>query len=68
MRRPDDNAEALINRLDAYHKQTIPVTDYYAKKGLYKAVDASLEANKVHENLVSIFSELKKKVLFDRKI
>ncbi len=64
MRRPDDNAEALIKRLDAYHKQTIPVTGYYAKQGLYKAIDAAREPEEVHSNLVSIFDNLKKKVSF----
>ena len=31
MKRKDDNAETLKSRLDAFHKQTQPVIDYYAK-------------------------------------
>ena len=32
--RPDDNEEALTTRLEAYNKQTKPLLDFYAKKGL----------------------------------
>ena len=62
MRRPDDNADALVKRLDAYHKQTIPVTEYYAKKGLYKCVDAAQPSNIVASSLASLFDNLKKQV------
>ena len=31
VRRPDDNEEALKTRLAAYHAQTKPLADYYAK-------------------------------------
>jgi adenylate kinase len=31
-RRADDNAATLPTRLDAYHKQTSPLVDYYKAK------------------------------------
>jgi adenylate kinase len=37
--RADDNAETLKTRLDAYRKQTAPVSAYYAGKGALKQVD-----------------------------
>ena len=37
--RADDNAEVLKTRLDAYRKQTAPVSAYYAGKGALKRVD-----------------------------
>lgn len=37
--RSDDNPEAFKARLAAYHAQTAPVADYYAKKGLLKSAD-----------------------------
>lgn len=37
--RADDNAEILKTRLDAYRKQTAPVSAYYAGKGTLKQVD-----------------------------
>lgn len=36
VQRPDDNEEALSIRLEAYNKQTKPLLDFYAKKGLLK--------------------------------
>lgn len=36
VQRPDDNEEALNIRLEAYSKQTKPLLDFYAKKGLLK--------------------------------
>ena len=41
VQRPDDNEEALNTRLDAYMKQTKPLLDYYAKKGLLKNFDGT---------------------------
>src|SRR6266436_5981154 len=43
--RPDDNAESLRKRLDAYRALTAPLTGYYASKGMLKTVDgmASIE-------------------------
>ncbi|XP_064116270.1 adenylate kinase-like isoform X2 [Macrobrachium nipponense] len=32
IRRSDDNPETLMRRLAAYHKQTAPLVDYYARK------------------------------------
>lgn len=32
IKRKDDNADTLKARLDAFHKQTTPVIEYYAKK------------------------------------
>ena len=37
--RADDTPEALKTRLDAYHAETAPVADFYAKKGALKTVD-----------------------------
>jgi adenylate kinase len=44
--RPDDNAEALKVRLEAYRQQTAPILPYYEERGLLRTVDAmqSIEA------------------------
>ena len=47
MRRPDDNADTLRTRLKAFHEQTKPVVDYYAKQGLYSPIDANQKAQKI---------------------
>ncbi|XP_059613466.1 adenylate kinase [Phlebotomus argentipes] len=55
IRRSDDNVEALKKRLDAYHKQTRPLVDYYALRGLHYRVDAAKKASEVFQNIDSIF-------------
>jgi len=54
MKRKDDNEEALKKRLDAFHKQTKPVVDYYAKQGLYTPINA----NQKSETVKSIIAEI----------
>lgn len=55
IRRSDDNAEALKKRLESYHRQTRPLTQYYALRGLHFQVDAAKKANDVFEKIDSIF-------------
>jgi len=38
-RRPDDNAETVRARLDAYHRQTAPILPYYRDRGVLEEVD-----------------------------
>lgn len=47
VQRPDDNEEAIRNRLRIYHEQTQPVAEFYRKKGLLKEIDASKEILRV---------------------
>lgn len=69
VRRTDDNPEALKKRLDSYHKQTKPLADYYAKRGLHVAVDASQPPKMVFAAIQSIFSAAtsKDKIMFMNK-
>lgn len=39
-RRSDDNAEAVVARLEAFHAQTAPLIDYYSQRGVLHRVDA----------------------------
>ncbi|XP_005182263.1 adenylate kinase [Musca domestica] len=55
MRRSDDNAEALKKRLESYHRQTKPLVDYYALRGLHFAVDAAKKSSDVFSHIDSIF-------------
>lgn len=57
MRRSDDNAQALVKRLESYHKQTKPLADYYALRGLHFRVDAARSASQVFDNIDSIFTK-----------
>src|SRR5436305_13451000 len=38
--RPDDNEEAVRKRLEAFHRQTLPVATYYQAKDTLRPVDA----------------------------
>lgn len=55
IRRSDDNPDALKKRLEAYHKQTRPLVDYYQLRGLHHRVDASKAAFDVFDSIDSIF-------------
>lgn len=56
-RRKDDNAETLKSRLDAFHKQTKPVVDFYAEKGLYSPVDANQKFETVKAAISGILAK-----------
>ncbi|KAJ3082483.1 Adenylate kinase 2, mitochondrial [Quaeritorhiza haematococci] len=56
IQRADDNETTLRKRLDAYHKQTAPVAQYYKQKGIWKGVDAAQSPEAVWANLSAIFS------------
>ena len=58
MRRKDDTAEALTNRLSSFHKSTKPVVDYYAKQNLYSPIDANQKSDKV-KGIVAAILEAK---------
>ena len=49
-RRPDDaNAGAIIKRIDTYLQTTMPLVDYYQKKGLLARIDASKSIEEVNQ-------------------
>ena len=49
--RPDDNETAVRKRLDAFHKQTAPVADYYRTKNVLKTVDGIGPVDEVFERI-----------------
>jgi adenylate kinase len=56
IQRPDDNIETVKDRLDVYDKQTAPLIDLYARKGLLLRVPGSLERD---ENFAVLCRHLK---------
>ncbi|TKA67205.1 Adenylate kinase [Friedmanniomyces simplex] len=54
IQRSDDNEATLTKRLGTYHEQTGPVTNYYRKTGIWKAVDASQEPGQVWKSVLGI--------------
>jgi adenylate kinase len=57
-RRPDDNAETVRTRLEAYYKQTSPLIGYYYAKGKLKKVDGMADMEDVTASIEKILSEL----------
>lgn len=51
VRRADDNAETVRERLKAYHAQTEPISAYYAKQGILTRVDGMGDIDQVTKDL-----------------
>jgi len=49
--RPDDNEEAVRKRLEAFHRQTLPVATYYKTKSLLHEVDGVGPVDEVFERI-----------------
>ncbi len=54
--RADDNPEAFKKRLDAYRKETAPVSDYYARTGRLKTTDGMAPIDAVTKALDAILA------------
>ena len=52
--RVDDNAKTLIKRIDTYKVSTLPLVDYYKKKGILYKIDGMLEIETVNQEIISI--------------
>lgn len=53
IQRPDDQEDAIVNRLKVYTDQTAPLVDYYDTKGMLVAIDASPAPDEVFSALLS---------------
>ncbi len=49
--RVDDREDVIRTRLETYRRQTRPLIDFYAQRGLLRAVDASLPPEQVEEQV-----------------
>ncbi|KQP94019.1 adenylate kinase [Methylobacterium sp. Leaf117] len=56
--RKDDTPEVFKTRLDAYRKQTAPLSDYYAGTGLLQTIDGMKAVDAVTEDLVASLDRL----------
>ena len=51
IRRSDDNAETVRNRLNMYHEQTAPILAFYREKGVLSSVDGMAAIDIVTDRL-----------------
>ncbi|RCW27934.1 adenylate kinase [Ciceribacter lividus] len=58
-RRPDDNAETMKARLEAYYKETSPLIGYYYAKGKLKSVDGMKDMDAVTADIEAILATVK---------
>ncbi|CAM6089711.1 unnamed protein product [Calypogeia fissa] len=58
IQRKDDNAEVLRSRLEAFHKQTSPVIDYYEKKGMVAHLHAEESPKDVTKEIAKVLGSL----------
>jgi adenylate kinase len=55
--RPDDTEEAVRKRLEAFHRQTMPVAEYYRAKGWLRDVDGLGTVDEVFERIDETLGE-----------
>jgi len=51
IKRADDTDELIQNRLDLFHNETKPLTDYYEKANLLTVINAVGDINDIFENI-----------------
>lgn len=56
IQRKDDNAEVLKSRLEAFHKQTKPVIDYYTEKGIAVGLHAEKSPKEVSSEIKEVLT------------
>jgi adenylate kinase len=57
-RRPDDKAETVHARLEAYRADTLPILPYYQSKGRLYTVDGMADMNEVESQIEQILREV----------
>jgi adenylate kinase len=56
--RPDDNPDVFRTRLDAYRRQTAPLSDYYRQTGELRPVDGMASVEEVSAAIDQILAEV----------
>lgn len=49
--RADDNADAVRKRLEAFHRQTMPVVEHYRSQGVLREIDGDTAVDEVFEQI-----------------
>ncbi|MCW8848933.1 MAG: adenylate kinase [Melioribacteraceae bacterium] len=54
IKRKDDEAEVIKNRLNIFHKTTMPVLEYYKKYGKVHSIDATLKVHEITNKILEV--------------
>jgi adenylate kinase len=57
LHRADDNEATIRQRLDAYHKSTSPLIEYYRSQGILLAVEGNKEPEAIAKGLTDLLSK-----------
>ncbi|CAF3066805.1 unnamed protein product [Rotaria sp. Silwood2] len=63
-RRSDDTSETLNARLNTYHKQTIPLIDFYRQRNIHRSIDASKKVNDVYQESLKLVEYLREQPIY----
>lgn len=58
IRRKDDEPETIRNRLRIFHEQTLPLIEYYQRKGLLRRISGTGNPDQVTEEIEKVLKEL----------
>ncbi len=56
IKRADDNETAIKERIRIYHRETLPVLEYYRNQGVLNQVDASMEVETVFRKISELIN------------
>jgi adenylate kinase len=57
--REDDKPETVKNRLETYHRQTVPLIDYYESRGILHRFDGTRPPTEVHDHVRATLATLR---------
>ena len=57
LQRADDNADTIRQRLEAYHKQTSPLIEYYRAQGVLHIVDGNKDPEVIAKGLLEFLTK-----------
>jgi len=55
-KRADDNVETLVNRINVYKKNTLPILKYYRDKGILAEINGMLKIEEVSRQVLKIIN------------
>jgi len=56
--RDDDNIDTIRKRFEVFQESTLPVVQYYEKRGKLRKIDGAKSPDAVFEDVKAIFSQL----------
>ncbi len=59
IQREDDKPETVLKRLEAYHRQTEPLIEYYDERGLLHRFDGTRPPTEVHDHIRATLATLR---------